>query len=651
MSEPSFNSSKPLFGYWSRILHIDLANQSSSIEILPDSVYRLLLGGKGLGIYLLLRIPPKVDPFGGQNDFIFVAGPLVGTIAPCANKFGIVTKGPASGGFLDAYSSGRFSSQLKFAGFDAIVLHHIAPNPTVLKIENDQVEFLDAATENVIGKSPLETESLLRKKYGLDFACAAIGLAGEKRSFIAGVFTEQRCAARGGGGAVLGSKQVKAVLLKGTHALQLASIPEFRDAAWIARRYIRSGEITVRAMPQEGTINITDVVNERGGYPTRNFRSGSFDRTDKINGESWRTGYWSGVEANKPGKIRNGIVACSGCPIACSKISYSHENPSPTEFPERIQELQSNIVIDGPEYETNFALGPNVGNSDPEVVLQANYLCDFYGIDTISAGGIIACLMEMYEQHIITAADLDGISPTWGNKENILALLRKMGTMEGCGQILGRGVKAIAEKWPAGKKYALHVKGLELPGYEPRGSRGMALCYALSDRGACHLHAFTASYELLGQGGGADPMDLSEKKLEIFLNCQAESTLTDCAGLCFFTLNGVQSKEIRNMLKAATGLPEVTEPKYLDILTKRVLALTRFFNYREGLTMTDDFLPERFLTESQTDPPYRPPLHEFDQTLRIIYRKMGWDDLGAPTLNMLQELGLTELLPNFSPPK
>lgn len=633
----------PLSPYTHQILHIDLKTSKSWTESLPNDVYDLLIGGKGLGIYLLLRNPPKCDPFGSENQFIFVTGPLTGTLAPCANKFGIVTKGPASGAFLDAYSSGRFGARIKFAGYDAIVLHNQASDWQVVIIDDSAIKFESASALDILGKSPLETEQTLLAKFGEKFSCVSIGIAGERLSKLAGIFTEQRSAARGGGGAVLGSKKIKAVLVSGSHSIPVFNFDAFEKAAWRARRYIRSGEITVRAMPLEGTANIIDVVNEKGGFPTKNFQSGFFDECEKINGEAWRTNYWT---SSKSISARIGALACAGCPISCGKISYSNNNTlyQKNPLPEAISSLKNQIVIDGPEYETVYALGPNILNADQETLLLANYLCDFYGIDTISTGAVIGMIMEMFERGIITAQDLDGIEAKWGDKTAILSLIRKMGTLEGCGKVIGNGVQAIAKQWPKGQPYAMHVKGLELPGYEPRGARGMGLCYAIGDRGACHLHAFTASYELMGSGGGFDPLDISTKKIELLLNVQADSNLSDCGVVCFFTYNGLQAKEIIQMLNAATGNNECLKGGFVHKLAKRVLTLTRFFNYREGLTMKDDFLPERFLSEAQKTPPNRPPIPNFDNVLLEYYRLMDWDEMGSPTLEGIRNLQIDKIL-------
>nr|MDO8110526.1 aldehyde ferredoxin oxidoreductase C-terminal domain-containing protein [Candidatus Sigynarchaeota archaeon] len=629
------------------ILHIDLATRQTREEVISPDVYRLLIGGKGLGIYLLLRTPRGCNPIGPENDLIFVTGPLTGTLAPCSCKFGIITKSPATKAFLDSYSSGRIGTAIKSAGYDAIVLHGKDTKEQVIVITNSKVEFHDAKALDVQGLAPVQIDARLRKRFGNDYACAGIGLAGERLSLVSGIFADQRCAGRGGGGAVMGSKNVKAILVKGSIPIALKDPEAFRAAAWVARRYIRSGESTVRALPTFGTANIVDVINATHVLPTRNFQGGHFVGADKISGLSWRERYWN--EPVKDGR-RSGNIACTQCPISCSKIARAKDQPGPSNpgFPETVPELDDQVVIDGPEYETVFALGSNIDNADQDTLIKANYLCDHYGIDTISTGVIIGMLMEMRQRGIITPADLDGIAPAWSDASTIFQIIRKIGTMEGCGKTIGNGVREIANRWPAAANLAMHVKGLELPGYDPRHARGMALCYAVSDRGACHLHAFTASVEAMGNAGGADPFDLGPRKLDLFLNMQAESSFVDQQILCFFTLNGIQVKEIIGLLRAAIGNEVCRETDAVKRHAARVLALTRLYNYREGLTAADDMLPSRILNESHVEGPAKGMVFpDFKAVLQSYYAAMGWDPTGKPTRETLANLGIGKIFPDL----
>lgn len=637
--------SKQLSSYQGKVLHVNLDTKTYNQKEIPQEIYEKLLGGKGLGIYFLLQTPEKVDPLSPDNDLIFFTGPLTGTIAPSSDKFGIATKGPATGAFLDSYSSGKFGSMLKHAGFDALILHKKATEPSILRIESNQVSIEPAEPLGILGKSPLETQIILKKHFGEQYYAAVIGLAGELQSLVSSIFFEMRCSGRGGAGAVMGYKNVKAILVSGTQPIHLHNAKQFTKSAWVGKRSILSGEITSRAMYFEGTANIIDVVNLQFGFPTKNFQLGQFEQAQEINGSAWEKNYWKiwGDRKNR----KSGNVACYNCPISCSKVAYSQtEVPSSlNDFPEQLSILENKIVVDGPEYETIGMLGSNVANGDKETLLKAAYLCDYYGIDTISTGNIIGFTMELFEKKLITAQDLDGIEPTWGSSLAILDLVRKIGTNEGCGQWLGQGVKRIAARYPDSKNYAMHVKGLELPAYEPRAANGMAMSYAFSDRGACHLHGFTAPYELMGNFGGADPFDMSEKKVELFLNTQEDSTLVDCAVICHFTLNGLRTKEILDMLRDATGFAYVKSPDFLPTLTKRILALTRYYNYREGLTTIDDNLPKRLTEESYTvESTLIKPISSWNQIKENYYHKMGWDKAGKVTDETLEQLEINEIV-------
>ena len=631
--------------YQGQALHINLNNATNRIETIPDEVYEKLVGGKGLGIYHLLQTKPNIMPLGPENDLVFFTGPLTATIAPSSDKFGIATKGPATGAFLDSYSSGLFGSMIKYAGFDSLILHNQATEPSVVIIDDENVKIEPAKDLGIIGKSVWETQHILKQKYGNKYSIATIGEAGEKKSIISGIFFEMRCSGRGGAGAVMGSKNVKAILIHGTKAVSSFNPKKFTQSAWVGRRYIRSGEITNRAMFYEGTANIVDIINEKFGFPTKNFQLGQFDKADEINGESWEKYYWK-IQGDQKNR-KTGNIACKACPISCSKIAYSTADVTASieGMPEKLEILKNEIVIDGPEYETIGLLGSNIANGDRETLLKANYLCDFYGIDTISAGNIIGFVMELYEKGLIKSEDLDSIKPTWGSSTAILDLIRKMGKNEGCGQFLGTGVKNIAKKYPSSEDYAMHVKGLEMPAYEPRGANGMAMSYAFCDRGACHLHGFTAPYELMGNYGGADPFDLGAKKIELFLNTQEDSTLVDCAVVCHFALNGLRTKEIQDMLKYATGFAHMQPPEFLTVLSKRILALTRYYNYREGLTAENDNLPKRLTKESYSvGNKTINPILNWSEVKKMYYSSMGWDEKGNVPQETLKELNIFNLI-------
>jgi len=606
-------------GYTGKILYIDLTTEKIKTESLDKKVAYLLLGGKGLGIWLLYKLSrPRENPLSPNIPLIFATGPLTGTSAPTSSKICVVTKSPATGTVLDSYCGGFFASELKYSGYDCLVITGRAERPSIIVIDNGEVDIRTA--ERLWGLTTVKVEEEIRKSLGENFKTMVIGPAGERLSPIAGIFSNLRSAGRGGAGAVMGSKKLKAIAVRGKEPVLVYDERKFTKMAWIAHRTLRMSEMTARSMPAYGTANILSVVNESGALPTRNFKSGRFEKAEEISGKSFREKLW----------IRS--YSCSlNCPIACSKIAIINEG----KF--------KGTMVDGPDYETIFSFGSNCGISDKNAISYANYICDMYGIDTISTGGIIAFVMELYEKGLIKSQDLDGIKATWGNVEALIRLVEKIAKGEGVGKFLQLGVKRISEKYPDSTKYAMQVKGLEVPGYEPRAAQGMGLCYAVSERGACHLRAYTAGGELLGHLGGIDPSSHNRLKVLYAIDRQDEKAVVDSSVLCFFTLFGLTLKEIYQMIVPCTGFNYENEME-LKILGERVITLARLFNVREGFGKKDDKLPERFLKEPLPEGPLKGQTVHLDQMLSEYYSARGWDEEGIPTKEKLKQLKLMEIL-------
>jgi len=606
-------------GYTGKILYIDLTTEKIKTESLDKKVAYLLLGGKGLGIWLLYKLSrPRENPLSPNIPLIFATGPLTGTSAPTSSKICVVTKSPATGTVLDSYCGGFFASELKYSGYDCLVITGRAERPSIIVIDNGEVDIRTA--ERLWGLTTVKVEEEIRKSLGENFKTMVIGPAGERLSPIAGIFSNLRSAGRGGAGAVMGSKKLKAIAVRGKEPVLVYDERKFTKMAWIAHRTLRMSEMTARSMPAYGTANILSVVNESGALPTRNFKSGRFEKAEEISGKSFREKLW----------IRS--YSCSlNCPIACSKIAVINEG----KF--------KGTMVDGPDYETIFSFGSNCGISDKNAISYANYICDMYGIDTISTGGIIAFVMELYEKGLIKSQDLDGIKATWGNVEALIRLVEKIAKGEGVGKFLQLGVKRISEKYPDSTKYAMQVKGLEVPGYEPRAAQGMGLCYAVSERGACHLRAYTAGGELLGHLGGIDPSSHNRLKVLYAIDRQDEKAVVDSSVLCFFTLFGLTLKEIYQMIVPCTGFNYENEME-LKILGERVITLARLFNVREGFGKKDDKLPERFLKEPLPEGPLKGQTVHLDQMLSEYYSARGWDEEGIPTKEKLKQLKLMEIL-------
>jgi aldehyde:ferredoxin oxidoreductase len=592
--------------YCDRILRVDLSTGGISTTPLPAEAMPLILGGKGLGAWLLYHEQaPGVEPLAPANHLIFHNGPLTGTTAPTAGRFGCTTRSPATAAYCDSYCGGYWGQMLKYAGYDALVLSGAASEPVMLVIDNDQVDIRPAG--DLWGTSITEAARRLEEQFGHEWQSLVIGPPGERRRHLAGIFNETRALARGGVGAVMGSKNLKAIVTRGNGLVHVFDQERYSRALQLAFRAVRmSSETTL--LSREGTPNIVEIVNVMGALPTRNFQRGQFEAADAVSGYAFRQNNW----------VKE--YACFGCPIACGKYT---------------RPLEDGTVIEGPEYETVYALGPNCAIGSRETIIRLAWLCDEYGLDTISAGGTVAFVMEMFEKGILSAADLDGIAPRFGDGQAATALVEKMAHVEGCGEWLAQGVASIAERYPQAKPFAMHVKGLEMPGYHPSAAKGTALAYAVSERGACHLRGAPLG-ELFG--GAADPL-ATENKPQLFRDRQADKAVWDSACLCYFPAYGMSLKELWQLVTAATGF-EYPTVRDLEMVGERVSTLARLFNAREGFNRAQDTLPARNLSEPLAGGPADGETVELAPMLDAYYRLMGWDANGVPTPEQVRALGL-----------
>jgi aldehyde:ferredoxin oxidoreductase len=602
-------------GYCENILRVDLSSGSIEREPLPgEEAMRLLLGGKGLGAYLLYKeVPSGIKPLSAENPLILNVGPLTGTTAPTAGRLGATTKSPATGTYSDSYCGGYFGQTMKYAGYDAVIISGAASEPVMLVIDDSRVEIRPAG--DVWGTTiPAATERL-RAAFGAGWESLVIGPPGEKRSNIASIFNDTRALARGGVGAVMGSKNLKAIVARGTGKVYVADRRRYDRALQLAMRAIRMSSSITR-MSADGTANILEFVNIVGALPTRNFQAGQFELADEINGAAFSEKAW----------VKK--YACFGCPIACSKITR----------PVDVAGKEHPIVLEGPEYETIFAVGSNCAIGSQEGIIRLSQVCDEYGMDTISAGGIIGFVMELFEKGFLRAADLDGIEARWGDCPSAQALMEKMGKMEGCGEWLSEGVAAIARRYPGSEAFAMHVKGLEMPAYHPNAAKGMALGYAVSERGACHLRGAPLTEVL----GGTDPLTI-QGKAHLFRDHQAESALWNSAVLCCFPGFGMSLKELWQLVNATTGF-DYASAKEFELVGERISTLARLFNAREGFNRQQDSLPARNLSQPMPAGPAKGQVVELDPMLDEYYALVGWDTNGIPTNQQISKLGLEALI-------
>ncbi|MGD2155427.1 MAG: aldehyde ferredoxin oxidoreductase family protein [Anaerolineales bacterium] len=596
--------------YCDRILWVDLSTGRVETTPLPANVMPLILGGKGLGAWLLYTEQPAgVDPLSPENHLIFHNGPLTGTTAPTSGRFGVTTKSPATGTYFDSYCGGCWGNMLKYAGYDALVLTGAAQYPTKLVIDGDHVEIRPG--EYLWGTKISEATELIRKELDPTWQSLVIGPPGEAQRNLAGIFNESRALARGGVGAVMGSKNLKVIAVRGKGGVRVHAKDQFERALQLAFRAVRMSS-PVTMLMEEGTANILEIINVMGALPTRNFQQGQFKGSGEISGCAFRRIHWKKE------------YACFCCPIGCGKWT---------------EPLEDGTIIEGPEYESIYALGSNCAIANRETIIKLNGLCDEYGLDTISVGGVVAFVMEMFEGGILGVDDLDGIVPAWGNAEAAIALVKKMGKVEGCGEWLAQGVAAITERYPAAKPFAMHVKGLEMPGYHPNAAKGTALAYAVSERGACHLRGAPLG-ELFG--GSADPLT-TEGKPQLFRDHQAEKAVWDSACLCVFPAYGMSLKELWQLVNASTGF-EYPRVRDLERVGERISTLARLFNVREGFAREADTLPSRNLIQPMTTGPASGQVVELEPMLDEYYHLMGWDSRGVPMTEQLTSLGLEMLL-------
>ena len=606
MSQPQWH------GYAGRMLDVDLTTGTISALPMDPAWARDFMGGKGVGAKLLFdQLPPRCEPLSPENILVFATGPLTGTLAPTAGRCVVCTKGPMTGLWLDANCGGFLGPELKMAGWDGVILRGRAASPTILVVEDGEVRLESA--QSLWGQDTFAVQRSIKARLGEDFRVAAIGEAGEKQVLMANIISEYRAFGRGGAGAVMGSKNLKAMAVRGTGSVSIAQ-PEGFMRTW--REAMNELAIDPEAgggRQDYGTNVILSCMNGVGIHPVRNFQKGVFEGTATVNEEAIRGHY-----------VRN--RACFGCPIYCSKIARVRDGK------------YRGSVVQGPEYENVWSFGAQCGNGDLGAIIQAEYLCDYYGLDAISAGNTIGFLMECVEKGLLTDREI-GFGLRFGDDEAMIRAVRLMGQREGPGTLWGEGVLRLSRQVKGAEDLAMHVKGLELPGYDPRGSTGMALAYATSDRGGCHLRAWPIGEELLSTDNRMDPFS-KEFKAEFVKTQQDLFTVLNAVGLCLFTMPALGMRQITHFMASATGMEGFSSPEEIMTAGERINNLVRLFNLREGVRKGQDSLPKRFLVEPLAEGPCRGRVVELAPLLTEYYTVRGWDADGAPTQGKLRELNL-----------
>lgn len=620
------------FGFNGKILRVNLSQARVTIEKKDKMFYRRYVGGRGFSLYFLLKeLRPGIDPLGPDNKLIFTTSIITGMPFSGASRFTVAAKSPLTGGYGDANAGGFWGPELKFAGYDGIILEGKADRPVYLWIHDGGVEIKDAG--HIWGKVTGEAQAIIRKELKDNLVrVAQIGPAGEKLVRFAGIINELRSVnGRTGVGAVMGSKNLKAIAVRGTKKVEMKD-PDLVKAQvkWFNENFkynpVDSGLLDL------GSSGDVLPLNEMGILPTRNFREGAIEGAEQISGEQLK----KELVINKRG--------CYACPIGCWQVVKVDEPYS------------VDPIYGGPQYETIAALGSLCGVTDLKAIAKGNEICNAYGMDTISAGNAVAFAMECYENNIITRDDTNGIDLTFGNTEAMVNLVKAIAERQGIGDTLAEGVLRAATKFGKGaEKFAMHVKGQEVPMHEPRGKTGVGIGYAVSPIGASHLQAehdtnfavegtFLKQIAPLGILNPVGSTDLGPKKVRLFVYLQFLWSLYDMLDLCIYSAapGGTWTiSKIVELVRAGTGWE--TSMWELMKAGERGINLARCFNAREGFTSEDDCLPQRFFRPFEVGPLKGEGIskEKFKKALISYYQMMGWNpDTGVPTKSKIEELDI-----------
>lgn len=629
-----------LNGYMGKVLFVDLTSGSIKVESFGEDIYRGFIGGAGLGVRVLYeRMRAKEDPLGPNNILGFVTGVLTGIGAPSTSRYTVVTKSPLTGTWGDANSGGYFAPELKATGYDAVFFSGISPKPVYLMLQDGKAELRDAT--HLWGKDTVETEAILRQEVGDKRArVSCIGPTGESQSLLAAIIHERRAAGRSGVGAVMGAKRLKAIVARGTMKVPVADATRLRD--------LRQSTLKTFKSPLLEADKITGDI--MGAYGTSGFFSNSIASGDApiknwlVMGEEGMPDY-ANLSAEEIEKLLVRRATCFDCPIGCKGTIKLDKGPY------AVGETA------WPEYESITLLGPLCLNSDLESVIKENDICNHYGMDTISAGAVLAFAVESYERGTIDKNDTGGIELTWGNSKALVAMLEKMVRREGFGAVLADGVKKAAERIGKGsEEWAMHVHGQELPAHDPRVSPGYGTTYITDPTPARHTRGVVVADGLdagLGRPWAQYPqlvfpevelLDF-QKKGPMYAVMECYDEYTWACGLCVFVGGGIGAYPTVEFMAAATGWDFTIEEGL--IAGQRMKTLRHAFNIREGISTKDFKLPKRV-----SAPPAAGPIAgrevDFDAFRKSYYQALGWDQAtGKPAEQTLRKLGLSELVGNL----
>lgn len=610
-----------------KILRVDLTAGTVKSEPLNMPWARDYLGSRGLGTkYFTEEVDAKVDPLAPENKLIWATGPLTGTMASTGGRYTVITKGPLTGAIACSNSGGHWGAELKQAGWDMIIFEGKSPKPVYLYVNDDLAELRDAS--HLWGQSVWKTEEALKKAHQDPLLrIASIGKAGENQVLYAAVVNDlHRAAGRSGVGAVAGSKNLKAIAVRGTKGVgNFADAKAFMKVTYEKKKILHDNAVTGQGLPTYGTQVLMNVINEIGALPTRNHRDVQFEGAKDISAEAMAT---PRATDGKKHLVTN--QACFGCTIACGRISKMDQGHFTV-----VNKPEYWGASGGLEYEAAWALGAANGVNDLEALQYANLMCNEQGYDPISFGATVGAVMELYEMGVLTQEQL-GIDAKFGSAQALAFFAEAVANGEGFGKEIGLGSKRLTEKY-GHPDLSMSVKGQEFPAYDGRGIQGMGLAYATSNRGACHLRGYTVASEVLGIPVKTDPL-VAEGKPELVKAFQDATAAFDSAGICIFTSFAWTLADVQPQVAAACG-DEFTMEKMNEI-GERIWNMERDFNNRAGFSAKDDTLPKRLLTEAAKSGPAKGLVSKLPEMLPKYYEARGWDADGRLKAETRERLGL-----------
>ncbi len=616
---------KKIYGYMGKILRIDLTNGKITEEFPDEETLKLYLGGAGLATkYLIEEVPKGIDPLGSENKLIFMTGPLTGTNSPSTGRYSVVTKSPLTGIWGQANSAGFWGRDLKRSGYDGVIFEGISPKPVYLVTEDGKAELRDAS--HLWGKNTSDTTKTIKEELGDKFNVSCIGISGEKLVKFAAIMNDcdkpnwGRAAGRCGVGAVMGSKNLKALAAKGNIKIQVANPEEYKEEAKQRYDWVNQSLLKM-TLEVYGTATMVDLVGVKGGIPTNNWQTGVFPNLEKINGTAINDTI---LTKRKP---------CFACPIACGRLA-------------EIKEGKYKSKGEGPEYESIGSLGTMCGVDNLEAITLAHFLCNEYGLDTISAGNTISFAMECYQKGILTNEQTGGIELNFGDADVVIDLIPKISNREGIGDLMAEGTRNMAEKLGNDSmKFAMQVKGLELPAYDSRAAKITGLAYATANRGGDHITAWiegpaflSMPFMLVEDADVGDPLQEIPEKTFILKDLEDGFGVFDAIGGCKFMGIVLSADDWASLISKLLGY-EFTATDFRKT-GERLYNLARIFNVREGISRKDDTLPARLLEEPLPEGPAEGQTVNLDPLLDAYYEFRGWDKNGIPTKEKLRELGL-----------